>query len=319
MARGQTGKNNTHQRNKNTSRSKNVSSKTTHQFFDKLLKRLAKPLTEILLSKLTDQPVLKVKELDREFTRIRSIRKHLDYLAQVQLGGEKEQKLLVHLEFQAKNEKDMALRMLEYGIEIYRKYRQYPYQVVVYLGDEPLSMENCFKHYLGDVHLDYCVTLVDITDLDAEELLSLGEKSPEALLLVVLSLKKHDPLAPRVFEEVLRRLTAEDFELRSEYLLFLEVIAQKKGLLEVLQEVRQMFDVRLEDIPTIKKIKEEGKKEGVINSIVSLMRKKYGLSKEQEQEIKAVLKKHSVKRLNNLLELLLEPISLEEFLEKAKK
>ena len=294
----------------------------THQFFDKLLKRLAQPLTVVLLPKLMNQQVLEIKELDREITRIRSSRKHLDYLARVRVSGEGAAELLVHLEFQTKNDRDMAVRMLEYGLEVYRKYKRYPYQVVVYLGNEPISMDKCFKHYLGDVHVDYCTSMLGITSLDPLDLLSLQD-IPEMPLLAALSLKDRDPAAPRVFPEILKALASQDRATRNESLVFLEVIAQSKHLLNILQEVRTMFDIKLEDIPTIKKIKEEGKKEGLkegaIKTILRLMKKKYQLSKQQEQHVKQLLEQHSLKKLNSIADLLITPISLNDLLDKIKE
>ena len=70
MSRGQAGKKTGDKRGTTTRKRKG--SGVPHQFFDKLLKRLAQPLTQVLLPKLTDQSVLEIKELDREITRIRS-------------------------------------------------------------------------------------------------------------------------------------------------------------------------------------------------------------------------------------------------------
>ena len=55
-----------------------------------------------------------------------------------------------------------------------------------------------------------------------------------------------------------------------------------KYLLNVMGEVRKLFNVKLEEIPPIKKIKEESKKKGVIKTILRLLKKKYLLNKTHE-------------------------------------
>ena len=44
---------------------------------------------------------------------------------------------LYHLELQSSNDTDMAWRMLEYLVSIYRQFDQVPLQQVLYVGDKP--------------------------------------------------------------------------------------------------------------------------------------------------------------------------------------
>jgi predicted transposase/invertase (TIGR01784 family) len=47
---------------------------------------------------------------------------------------------LVHIEFQSSNDPDMALRMAEYALRIYRQFRAFPKQIVLYVGEPKLRM-----------------------------------------------------------------------------------------------------------------------------------------------------------------------------------
>jgi Domain of unknown function (DUF4351) len=47
---------------------------------------------------------------------------------------------LIHIELQSSHDADMALRMAEYALGIYRQFRKFPTQVVLYVGEPPLRM-----------------------------------------------------------------------------------------------------------------------------------------------------------------------------------
>ena len=54
--------------------------------------------------------------------------------------GETADGSLVQLELQSTNDADMALRMAEYALAVYRHFRQFPQQIVLYVGGAPLRM-----------------------------------------------------------------------------------------------------------------------------------------------------------------------------------
>jgi hypothetical protein len=66
---------------------------------------------------------------------------------------------------------DMPLRMAEYCLRVRRNFRKFPQQILVYLGNVPLTMGNELK----GPKLSYSYRIVDIRDLDGERLLA----SPE--------------------------------------------------------------------------------------------------------------------------------------------
>ena len=85
----------------------------------------------------------------------------------VDLLGETESGDLVHIELQSSNDRTMPLRMAEYALRVFRLFGKFPYQVLLYVGDAPLSMEA----ELTAPGLQYSYRLIDVRELDAERLL----------------------------------------------------------------------------------------------------------------------------------------------------
>ena len=107
-----------------------------------------------------------------EFPQVRAPR--ADLLGETKAGE------LVHIELQSDNTKDMAIRMLEYGLAALRKHHCYPTQVCLYVGEKPARM----KTELRGPHLEYSYRLVDVRDLDGERLLKSGRVDDNIIALL---------------------------------------------------------------------------------------------------------------------------------------
>jgi len=122
-------------------------------------------------------------------------------------GGE-----LVHIELQSTNDSTMALRMAEYCLRVLRFFGRFPQQVLVYVGDAPVSM----KTELRGPALSYSYRLVDIKDLDGERLLAsprVGDnivailtRLPDVRGSIQRILERIAGLSPEQREGALRRL-----------------------------------------------------------------------------------------------------------------
>jgi hypothetical protein len=88
---------------------------------------------------------------------------------------------ILHIEFQSENDSDMPYRMAIYAVMIGRRYRRPMRQVVLYVGQEKLRMEDHLD--LGAFQIRY--SLIDIREFDAEELMRSG--GPGDLALAVLA------------------------------------------------------------------------------------------------------------------------------------
>jgi len=73
------------------------------------------------------------KWLNVEFPVVQSTR--VDLLREATGGG------LVHIELQSNNHPEMALRMAEYCLRVYRVFGRFPRQAVLYVGEDPIRME----------------------------------------------------------------------------------------------------------------------------------------------------------------------------------
>ena len=185
---------------KSRKKRKEATKKGYSHLLDNLSKQLTRPLLSFALSKLLDQRVLSVNDFDREFDVIEVKKHYVDYLGKVKIVDSKnqERELLVHLEFQSKNDKNMRWRMLEYAREIYRKHGEYPFQVVIYLGEGKLSMEPCFKEDFGNSFLNYCFEILYISSYSPEDFLK--HDDPKMKLLAAFTLRSQDPKAKLVLE-----------------------------------------------------------------------------------------------------------------------
>ena len=106
--------------------------------------------------------------------------------------------LLFHVEFQAANEAGFVLRMMEYYAYLVRFYNQHVFQRVLYLGREPLRMEQSFT----SPSMNFQFEIINLRELDSELLLASEDWADNALAL----LAKGEP--EKVLEVILPRLRA---------------------------------------------------------------------------------------------------------------
>jgi hypothetical protein len=128
------------------------------------------------------------------------------------LLGETETGELAHTELQSTNDEDMPRRMLNYYIDVRKKFGRYPQQVLLYVGDEPPRMETA----LQGPNLDYSYRLIDVRDLDGERLLKSDRVDDNVIALLTrlsdrrrvaqLVLQQIAVLAPPGREEAFERL-----------------------------------------------------------------------------------------------------------------
>jgi hypothetical protein len=88
---------------------------------------------------------------------------------------------ILHIEFQSHNDKDIAYREGMYCLMIGQKYRRQVRQVVLYVGQPKMRMEDRLD--LGDTKVSY--RLLDIREIDAGELLR--SSIPGDLVLAMLA------------------------------------------------------------------------------------------------------------------------------------
>ena len=100
----------------------------------------------------------------------------------------------LHVEFQSENDKDMAFRMGRYCLLIGQRYRRPVQQVVLYVGEARMNMQDYLD--LGGTKVSY--RLMDIREFRAEKLLEGGSAGDLALAMLAAGGKeKLDDIALR--------------------------------------------------------------------------------------------------------------------------
>jgi hypothetical protein len=80
---------------------------------------------------------------------------------------------ILHVELQSTNDPDMALRMAEYCLRIYRQFRKFPKQIVLYVGEPKLRMNKTLSGPdARKPDFAFAYTLLDFRELDGAVLLA---------------------------------------------------------------------------------------------------------------------------------------------------
>jgi hypothetical protein len=104
---------------------------------------------------------------------------------------------LVHLELQGTNDPNMALRMAEYSLRVFRLYNQFPEQFVLYVGEPEMRMPS---ELVGPNHA--CLyTLLDIRTLDSESLID-SPFPADTVLAILTELKDRSEAIRRILARI---------------------------------------------------------------------------------------------------------------------
>src|ERR1017187_7820991 len=109
--------------------------------------------------------------------------------------GETADGSLVQVELQSTNDPDMPLRMAEYALAVYRHFRQFPEQIVLYVGRSPLAM----PAVLASHSLAFRCRVVDIRELDGDALLA-SANPDESVIAVLMRLGDERAAIRRILE-----------------------------------------------------------------------------------------------------------------------
>jgi predicted transposase YdaD len=280
------------------------------QEYDVGLKLLLQGSAPLTLRELTGTAI--AKWLDVELPKVQNLR--LDLLGQTVEGH------LIHLELQSSNDAAMPFRMIEYCLGVRRLFGQFPRQVLLYVGEAPMRMQN----ELHSADLSFQYRLIDIRTLDGDHLLDSGELG-DSVIAILAQLRDHKEAVHKVVERIASLAMAE----RETALGQLLILAGLRHLSEeVEQERRKMpidLDIRDHELlgPMIREAerqaqqkglqegRHEGRQEGELAVVRRVMEKRFGALPRWATEKLAEL---PVAALEDLSERLLNANSLEELL-----
>jgi hypothetical protein len=162
--------------------------------------------------------------LNVEFPEVKSTR--VDLLGEAAGGG------LVHIELQSTNHAEMAVRMAEYCLRVYRKFGRFPRQVVLYVGEDRLRMES----ELTGPDISFRFRILDIRDLDGERLPA-SDRVGDNVIAVLARLRDQREAVQQIIERI-ARLEAAEREAALRALLILSGLRHLGTVVE--QEARKM-------------------------------------------------------------------------------
>jgi len=140
----------------------------------------------------------------------------------VDLLGETVDGILIQIELQSGSDNTMALRMAEYSLAIYRQqqHRRFPRQIVLYVGEPPLNMEDT----LVRPDLEFRYRLVDVRDLDGERLRQSPQMGDNVIAILTRLRDQREAL-----HEILNKLSDLEVDAREFYLRALLTLAGLRG------------------------------------------------------------------------------------------
>jgi hypothetical protein len=184
--------------------------------------------------------------------------------SRVDLLGATAEDSLVHVELQATNEKDMALRMAEYALRIYRQFRKFPKQTVLYVGERPMRMTASWAEPdPTQPNFTFQYALMDIRELDATLLLE-SPRIEDNLLAILTGFEDPAGMVRQILQRIVKLEAPERRRALEQFL----IISGLRRLGPIIEEEAQKMPI-LNDImdhevigPAIRKGLEQGRLEG---------------------------------------------------------
>ena len=221
--------------------------------YDRTLRELFQTVPKTLIKLVVGQDIKEI--LDISFPKVKERR--VDLLARL------EDNTLFHLEIQSTDDKDMPIRMLNYAVLIYQLYKEFPKQLVLYVGDRDIEIKNS----INDKNIRYSYETKSIKEFDCSSLIESDDIS-DNIIAVLCDIKDIDKL----FEKLKAKLSnldnkrREDYLRKLFYLLRLRPNISQKLKEKNKEELPMPFTIEKERDPLykegIEKGIEKGKKEG---------------------------------------------------------
>ena len=204
-----------------------------------------------------------------------TIEREMDFFYEIH--SDKNDRFLLHLEFQTQNDKDMIYRMAEYHGIAFRKRKLPIKHFVINLGTEYFNQKN----YLDKNELFEGFDIINIFSLNTEQLLN--SQIPEVVLLAVLSNYPKEQ-SERILRLLIKRLkqiakSEHDFSKYLNQLLILSRLRKVEDLtikinndMPITIEVEKDFLYKQGIEKGIEKGIEQGIEKGIHNSIKNLIK-----------------------------------------------
>jgi hypothetical protein len=191
----------------------------------------------------------------------------------VDLLGEARDGTLFHVELQSTNDPRMAFRMLDYLLAIERPFGRMARQLVLYVGEAPMRMEN----RLSVGNLSFAFQLMDIREVRGEPLLE-----SDSLDDNILSILARLPDGKRAVRQILGKIAGSNPERHAAALAELTILAGLRSLGSFVEEESRkmpiLTDIMDHDLfgPLLRRGRAEGRVEGERALILKQIAKRFG-------------------------------------------
>lgn len=174
----------------------NISKTGLNQEYDKILKESIKKALPALLQKLCGLKARNIVALPTTLTQTKERR--MDYVFRI-VADKPSKDEIVHIEFQAKNEKLVPKRMFEYYDWLFQEYDSPIRQFVFYIGEGKMRMKNVITH----PNLSFRFTIINFNELDVNIFLN-SDKPEEVILSILCHFPKED--APKIIRQIIENI-----------------------------------------------------------------------------------------------------------------
>jgi hypothetical protein len=236
--------------------------------YDRSLRELFGEIPKTLIKLLVNQEIKEI--LDITFPKVEE--RKVDLLTRL------EDDTLFHLEIQSIYDKTMPERMLQYALLIYEKYKEFPKQLVLYVGEEKLKIKNNIK----TKNLVYNYEVRDIREFDCSVLIE-SENIADNIIAILCDVKDMDKLLKKLND----RLKNFSPKKREDYLRkFFYLLGLRKDIKSTYKEkvkgADMPFVIDVESHPLFLEGEEKGREEGKLEGLQK------GIEKGQYQEKLAI-------------------------------
>ena len=175
--------------------------------YDKTLREIFNSTPVVLIKLLIGKEIK--ENLNPKFPSIEE--REVDFLVRL------ENDEIFHLEIQSVNDKNMPIRMLRYAILIENRYKKFPIQAVLYVGDKRLNIKNEIKFN----NLSYSYKVYDIKEIDCNKLIN-SSSIEDNVLSILCKIDNED----RLIDKIIRKLSKIEEKRRKDYIEKLLILAR---------------------------------------------------------------------------------------------
>ena len=222
--------------------------------YDRTLREIFQNVPKGIIKILTNKEAVEV--LETKFPKVEQ--KEADIVVRL------EDNAIFHLELQLSNDKNMPLRMLYYALLIKNVHKDFPLQMVLYLGEDKENIPSG----TDTKYLQYKYLVGYIKDINCELLIN-SDDINDNILAILCDVKDIQKLLDRLVKKLqsLNEKKKEDYIRKLIYLFRLRPKLYAKITKEIKEELKMPFVIQKEIDPFYKEGVEKGIQQGIKQGI----------------------------------------------------